>query len=118
MSKKDMTTRLTKMSSDRLILEAETQEVKLQMDLQDVPEIEITVEDIRIILKSIYDTITTSNDRLLLKKFLQSVVDNMQVIDRTTASMKVNLKFTEELLKLFNKEVPKGIEFKFEDSVD
>ncbi len=118
MSKKDMTTRLTKLNSSKLAIEAEVQSIKIQLELEDIPEIEITVEDIKVILKSIYETLTTSSDRLLLKKFLQSIIESVKVIDRSTANMQVNLMFTQELLKLFNKEVPKGIEFKYEDSVD
>jgi len=101
-----------------ILYKSEVEQIKLQMDIEDIPEIEITVEDIKEILNTIYVTLTTSNDRLLLKKFMRTMVDSIIVLDRTTANMKVNLKFTEELLRLFNKQVPSNVEFKYEDSVD
>lgn len=115
--KSEMKAKLTKFNGDSIEYKLKIDELKSQMDEIDMPDIDITVEEIRDILSTIYKTLSEESDRLLLKKFLKVVIDNIQIINRKTANMKVNMKFTEELLKLFNKEVPDGASFSISEEI-
>lgn len=111
----EMSKKLKVHTDDSIRIKAAIEQIREQMVIEFQPEIDITVDEIKTILKDLYTVFSDSNDRLLLKKFLGVVIDSIQVKNRLQADMQVNLKFTDELLKLFNKEVPKGANFEYED---
>lgn len=117
-SRDEMNAKLSTYSTSEIEIKLKIEDLREQMALEEQPEIDITIEEIKDILGNLYEVFANSSDRLLLKKFLRVMIDSIQVKNRLTADMTVNLKFTEELLKLFNKEVPKGASFEFEEELD
>ena len=80
-------------------------------------EINVTKEEIKDILKSLYNTLTQSSDRLLVKDFLKVIIKEIRVKNRLKPDMEISLSFTENLLQLFEKEIPKGITFQLNQEI-
>jgi len=114
----EMNNKIASYANNKSKVQEEVDQIRYQIELETQPEINITVDEIKDILNNLYEVFTNSNDRLLLKKFLRVVVDSVEVTNRLRAEMKVNLKFSDELLKLFNKEIPKGGNFEYVEELN
>ncbi len=112
----EMTQKMSEYNIKKSDIERQINILRQQLTEDIVPEIDITVTDIQSILDNLTEIFSTTVDRLLLKKFLRTVIESIEVENRLKVDMKVNVKFTDELLRLFNKDIPISLSFKYEDN--
>ena len=115
--KQELKKKLEKHNSTIDDLRQEKQNLLNKVENEEGISIDITKEEVEEIVHSLYETLSTSEDRLLVKELLRTIIKEIQVKNRLQPDMEVSLSFTEDLLKLFNKEVPEGIKFSLNQKV-
>jgi site-specific DNA recombinase len=98
-------------------INSEIDSIKTQLQSEATPELDITMEDIREILDRLYEIFTKTDDRLLLKRFLNSIVDSIEVKDRLKADMKVKINFSDGIIRMFEKQLPAYLAFKYQREI-
>ncbi|ERJ12511.1 recombinase family protein [Haloplasma contractile] len=94
------------------------EELNIETKIKHREELDITIDDVKSFLKNISILFNTKNEnkRLKVKELVGLIVDKIEIIDKSKADMKIDLKFDDILYRSINPSFPQGETFEYKKS--